>query len=155
MPARAVAVPGQVQAAGTTIDLPPGVSDGQVMAYPGRGSPGQGGAPPGSLLVKIAVEPDAQFKRLGSDLLLRKHVSFSDLCLGGTVVVQTLLGTRLRLRIPSGTQAGEVLSITGHGMPAPEGAGNLLVKVEPAIPRALSEEQQSLLARWRELEQTK
>jgi curved DNA-binding protein len=61
--------------------------------------------------------------------------------LGGEAEVATLDGQPLRLKIPAGTQGGQVLRLKGHGMPAvgrPEERGDLYVAVEVEIPRHLT-----------------
>jgi molecular chaperone DnaJ len=49
--------------------------------------------------------------------------------------------------IPPGTQPGSVLTLKGHGIPRLDGRGrgNLIVVVQVAVPKALSERARNLL----------
>ena len=54
------------------------------------------------------------------------------------------------LKVPAGTQPGTVLRVKGRGVPAGTGknakaAGDLLVKVEVAVPRSLDDRQRAAL----------
>ena len=62
-------------------------------------------------------------------------ISYTQAALGATIEVPTLDG-REELRIPAGTQSGEVFTLKGRGMPDPRhhGRGNLLVQVNVEVP---------------------
>jgi molecular chaperone DnaJ len=66
--------------------------------------------------------------------------------LGATVEVPTLSGPE-DLKIPAGTQPGDVFKLRGRGMPDPRyrGVGDLLVQVNLEIPKSLTERQEQLL----------
>ncbi len=123
------------------VRIPVGVADGQRVRVKGRGSPGQGGGPPGDLYVNVRVAPHRIFGRRGDDLTLRVPVTFSEATLGAEVRVPTLDGP-VTVRIPPGTPTGKVLRVRGRGMPkATGGAGDLLVTVEVVVPQSLSDQQ--------------
>ena len=58
------------------------------------------------------------------------------------------------LKVPAGTQSGQVLRMRGKGMPRLRGSGrgDQLVSVEVDVPRKLNAEQKELLERYGELE---
>jgi len=63
--------------------------------------------------------------------------------LGGEAQVPTISGA-VRLKIPEGTQNGQVFRLKGHGMPAvgkPDDRGDLYATVDVQLPRSLTEEQ--------------
>ena len=123
------------------VRIPVGVADGQRVRVKGKGTPGQGGGPPGDLYVNVHVAPHPLFGRRNDDLLLRVPVTFSEAALGAEVKVPTLDGA-VTVRIPPGTPNGKQLRVRGRGMPRPAGgAGDLLVTVEVMVPKDLSEEQ--------------
>jgi len=67
--------------------------------------------------------------------------------LGGEASVMTLTGKFLRLKIPEGTQNGQVFRLRGQGMPAvghPDERGDLFASVDLQVPRPLSPEQRQL-----------
>jgi len=135
------------------VTFPAGLDAGQRLRVPGQGLPGPGGSQPGDLYVEIDVEEDARFERDGADLVARANVSFGDAALGGEYDVPLLerdsdgSEKRLSVTIPPGTQPGSVLTLKGHGIPRLDGRGrgNLIVVVQVAVPKALSERARNLL----------
>ena len=134
------------------VTFPAGLDAGQRLRVPGQGLPGPGGSQPGDLYVEIDVEEDARFERDGADLVARANVSFGDAALGGEYDVPLLerdsdgSEKRLSVTIPPGTQPGSVLTLKGHGIPRLDGRGrgNLIVVVQVAVPKALSERARNL-----------
>ncbi|MCU0256623.1 MAG: J domain-containing protein [Vicinamibacterales bacterium] len=129
-----------------TVDvrIPAGVKDGARVRVAGEGDVGTGGAPSGDLYLHVQVLPHATFERKGQDLLAKLPVPVTTAVLGGQTSVTTIAGRTLRLRIPEGTQQGQVFRLRGHGMPIvgkPDQFGDLLASVEIVVPRTLSEEQ--------------
>lgn len=135
-----------------TVRVPAGVVDGQKVRLAGQGSAGQRGKPAGDLFVTVHVNPDTVFTRSGDDLKLTVPVSFAELVLGGAVTVPTL-DSKVRVRIPQGTQDGTTLRVRGHGVNKRSGAsGDLLVTVKAAVPSHLDEGAMSALRRYSEEE---
>ncbi len=74
--------------------------------------------------------------------------------LGATLPVQVLDGAVLDVRVPTGTQPGEVITVDHEGMPQlrrPERRGDLRVVVNVVIPRRLTAEQRERPAAARRL----
>ena len=129
------------------VRVPAGVYDGQRIRVKGRGSPGQGSGPPGDLYVVVRVGRHATFGRRGKNLTLTVAVSFPEAALGSTVTVPTL-DDKVTLRVPAGTSPGTVLRVRGRGVPAGKNGdkpGDLLVKVDVAVPKSLSDEERSAI----------
>ncbi len=64
--------------------------------------------------------------------------------LGGEAQVDTLSGKSLRLKIPPGTQNGQVFRLKGHGMPTvnhPDQTGDLYATVSVQVPKDLTPDQ--------------
>jgi len=118
--------------------VPAGVDDGQRIRLKGRGGPGRSGGPPGDLYVVVRVALHPLFGRKGHHLTLVAPVTFPEAALGADIVVPTLSSGPMTLRIPPGTRSGRTFRIKGKGVPAPKGAGDLLVTVEVAVPAKLS-----------------
>jgi molecular chaperone DnaJ len=138
-----------------TVRVPAGVEDGVQLRVPGEGEPGDAGAPPGDLLVEIRVRPHAFFRRDGRDVLCEVPVSFPRAALGGTVEVPTLDG-KTELKVPRGTQGGQVLRMRGLGMPdmyGRGGRGDQLVRIVVEVPRAPTRRQEELLRELDSLEE--
>ena len=121
-----------------TVRIPAGIEDGQLIRVPGQGSPGRDGGPPGDLYVTVRVGPHAVFGRQGPHLTLRVPVTFAEAALGADIRVPTLDGEPVTLRIPAGTPSGRTFRVRGKGVP---GRGDLLVTVDVAVPRRLSDAQ--------------
>ena len=125
--------------------IPAGVADGQTIRLKGRGSPGRNGGPAGDLLVTVHVAADGRFTRAGNDLRVRVKVPFTQAALGGDVLVPTLDGPDVTLRLKPGTQAGSRHRVRGKGVATKTGSGDLIVTVEVAIPMQLSDAQRAAI----------
>jgi molecular chaperone DnaJ len=133
------------------VRVPPGVKDGARIRLTGRGEPGPAGAPPGDLYVVVGVARHRMFGRKGNDLVLDLPITYAEAALGANVDVPTLDGV-VRLKIPAGTQSGQMFRIRGRGAPKKGGQGDLLVTVKVEVPKRLSREEKELLKRLQELE---
>jgi molecular chaperone DnaJ len=131
-----------------TVEVPAGISDGQRIRLSGRGHAGEAQAPPGDLYVLVGVKEDKRFVREGDDLITALDVPAPLAALGTTLEVPTLDG-RASIELPPGTQPGEVLTVSGQGMPALGRGrqGDLRVVVNVVIPRRLTDEQRELMER--------
>jgi molecular chaperone DnaJ len=121
--------------------IPPGVKDGQTIRLKGKGGPGRNGGPPGDLLVELRVMPHPRFGRSGNNLTITVPVTFSEAALGGDIEVPTLDGSTVTLRLRPGTQSGSRHRVSGRGVPAKKGPGDLIVSVEVVVPTELSEDE--------------
>jgi len=128
------------------VRIPAGVSDGSRVRVQGEGERG-GDAGHGDLYLRVKLRPHSGFERKGRDLYLKVRVTVPTAVLGGEVDVQTLAGKSLRLRIPAGTQNGQLLRLRSHGLPttAKDGEpGDLYATVDIGVPQAPSEEERRL-----------
>lgn len=84
----------------------------------------------GIVTVKLKAQPDQRFKVRGSDLRCDLRINFQRAQKGGTESVRGLTGNFLRVQIPAHIKAGEVIRISGEGLPKTRGGrGDLLVRV--------------------------
>ena len=128
------------------IAIPAGVEDGSTLRLIGRGEAPPRGGRPGNLYVILRVEPDERFERDGADLHTELVVSFPQLVLGDRLAVPTLDG-EAEIEIPAGTQPGETLALSGHGLPRLDGRGkgDVVVHLKLIVPSALSAEEEGYL----------
>ncbi len=135
------------------VTLPAGIDDGQSIRIPNQGEPGERGGPPGHLYVEVRVKPDPRFERRGFDLFTEAVVSYPTAVLGGKVTVPSLEGSQ-DVKVPAGTEPGEVLTVRGHGVPHlnGKGRGDLHAVVRLAIPKKVSRRQKKLLEQLRDEE---
>jgi curved DNA-binding protein len=126
--------------------IPPGIADGARVRAAGQGSPGRNGGVAGDLYVRVHVLPHPVFRREGDDVHARVPVPLDVALLGGEVDVPTLKGTRVRLRVPEGTQNGARLRLRGQGLPRlrGEGSGDLITEVDVRLPLPLTPEWRAL-----------
>ena len=136
------------------IQVPAGVHDGSQLRVPGEGEVGEPGAPRGDLYCVIRVEPHPFFEREGDDLLIRVPISYTQAALGAEIEVPTINGST-RVKVPRGTQSGQVLRLRGLGMPRLHGygRGNQLVQVVIETPTKLNGKQEALLRELARLEE--
>lgn len=116
------------------VRIPAGVEDGQTIRLAGRGTPGHNGGPAGDLYVTVDVDPHPEFGRLGDNLTLTVPVTYPEAVLGADIVVPTLDGSTVTVRIPPGTPAGRTLRVSGKGVPKPAKHGDLLITVDIDVP---------------------
>ncbi|HVV35363.1 MAG TPA: molecular chaperone DnaJ [Acidimicrobiales bacterium] len=128
------------------VRIPAGVTNGQRIRLKGRGGAGRNGGPAGDLYVTVRVGSHPLFGRTDRNLTVTVPVTFAEAALGTTVKVPTLTDP-VTVRIPSSTQSGAVLRVRGRGVPGEHNraAGDLLVTVQVAVPKDLSEEKQAAL----------
>jgi molecular chaperone DnaJ len=129
------------------VKIPAGVEDGNQLRLSGEGELGQNGGPRGNAYFVLSIKPHDLFVRDGDDLLLNLNLSFAQAALGDEIEIPTLEGTTLPLKIPAGTQSGQVMSVKGKGIARLRGSGrgDLLVQVQVVTPRNLSNEQKRLV----------
>ena len=135
------------------IQIPAGIDDQMRVRVPGEGEPSPNGGPRGDCYCFITVKEHSLFQREGQHLIIRVPISYSQATLGTKIQVPTLDGKH-DLKIPSGTQTGEVFKLRGRGMPSPRSrdVGDLLVQVNIEVPKVLSERQEELLRELAEQE---
>ena len=133
------------------IFVPKGVSEGELLKISGKGEASQFSGVPGDLYVKIRVHPDKKFHRQGSDLIIQLQVKFTVAVLGDSVELETLDGA-IKLKIPEGTESGDILKIRGKGVPMTRGygRGDLLVEIKVSTPRHLSRKAKEAVEKLKE-----
>jgi molecular chaperone DnaJ len=133
------------------IDIPAGVDNGSQLRLRGEGLQGEHGAQAGDLIVFIRVQDHAEFQRDDADIHAEMPVDFVTACLGGVEKVPTLHGDE-RIKIPSGSQPGDVLRLRGKGVPYLKGSGtgDHYVHVKLQVPKKLSRKQKKALEQFRE-----
>jgi len=127
------------------VRIPAGVDSGQKLRVSGKGGYAPGGGARGDLLLEIAIEADPLFSREGKDLFVSVRVPFSGLCLGASVDVPTLDGTK-RVKVPAGMAPGGKIRLKGYGVPLKgRTPGDLYAVVEVDVPKKLTEKQKTLI----------
>jgi molecular chaperone DnaJ len=144
---------GRVRARRTiTVDVPAGIEEGMRIRLSGQGEVGQGGGPAGDLYIEVHEAVHETFTRDGADLHCTVALPMTAAALGTDLVLTTLDGEE-KLEIRAGTQAGQVITMRGKGVPRLRSSarGDLLVHVEVRTPTRLDDEQARLLRELAEL----
>lgn len=135
------------------VHVPPGAEEGMALRVHGHGLPsGDARGAPGDLFVMVSSAPDERFVRDGADLWRTLSLPVVDAVLGTELKVPTLEDT-IQVKVPPGTQPGEILRLRGKGLPVFDSRrrGDLNLRIEVRIPETLSAEERELYTRLRNL----
>ena len=121
------------------------MDDGSQLRLAGEGEAGYGGT--GDLYIVVHIKKNPVFTRRGNDLYTIKNVLFTEASIGTKLDIKTIDGSVEKLKIPEGTQNGDVLKIRGKGMPALHGRtqGDLFVEIQLKTPKKISRKAKKLL----------
>lgn len=137
-----------------TVKIPAGVESGSRLKITGEGEQGPNGGTRGDLYVVIHVKKHDIFERHGNDIISLIDVSFPMACLGGEIEVPTINGSKAKMKIPPGTENGQVFRLKGNGIPylGSYGRGDQLVKINIRVPKKLTPRQKELLKEFSTLD---
>jgi molecular chaperone DnaJ len=133
------------------VKVPAGIDDGMRLRLEKEGEAGDREAPRGDLYVTVRVKKHEIFEREENNLFCQITISFIQAAMGATAEIPTLEENEV-LKIPAGTQPGEVFRLKGKGIKSLGGyrKGDLFVKVNVKIPEKLTKEQKALLQQFAE-----
>jgi len=134
------------------LKIPAGIADGSRLRSPRNGEAGIRGGPQGDLYVVVHLQEHKIFQREEDNLYCEVPIPFSLATLGGEVPVPTLEG-KANLKVPAGTQSGQMFKLRGKGLVHVNGRehGDLLVRVMVEVPTRLNAEQRAKLEEFAEL----
>lgn len=136
-----------------SVNIPAGVEDGTRIRLAGEGEAGLRGGPPGDLYIFLEVASHEFFQRDGADLHCRVPISMTSAALGGEFEVPAIDGSKVRVKVPAGTQTGRRFRLSGKGMPVlrAKQTGDMYVQVAVETPQNLTKRQRELLAEFEKL----
>lgn len=127
-----------------TAKIPPGIEDGEIVRLGGMGEAVPHGIS-GDLYVRIHVKAHNSIRKEGMHLTTEMPIKLTQALLGAEVSLQTLDGDII-LKIPDGSNNGDVLRVKGKGVPDGRGhRGDFLVRLLVNMPRKLSKEARKVL----------
>ncbi|MDP9004116.1 MAG: molecular chaperone DnaJ [Verrucomicrobiota bacterium] len=128
------------------LKIPAGISDGSRLRSTASGEAGIRGGPPGDLYVVIHVKEHEIFQREEDNLYCDVPISFPIAALGGEIAVPTLEG-KANLKVPAGTQSGQVFKLRGKGIMNVNARdrGDLVARLVVEVPTRLNGEQRAKL----------
>lgn len=129
------------------IDIPQGIRNNETIRIKGEGEAGILGASVGDLYVRIRIKPHPIFERKGDDLFTTLNLNFTEVALGTEKAIKTLDNKTLVIKIPAGTDAGEIFRLKGKGIKHfnSSGYGDLYVTIQVKTPKNLSKTARKLL----------
>lgn len=128
------------------LDIPAGVAEGMQLSVRGKGNAGAHNGIAGDLIILIEEEKNAQLERDGNNLIYNLFISIPQAALGCNVDVPCVGGT-INIKIPAGTQSGDIIRIKGKGLPEINSysKGELVVNVNVWTPKRLSKEEEQIM----------
>jgi len=135
------------------VKIPAGVDSGARLKLRGEGETPPTGGVPGDLYILIQVKEHPLFKRQDNTVICDIPISFPHAALGTEIEVPTLEG-KIKLKVPAGTQSGNVFRLRGKGIVSLNGGGrgDQLVRVMVETPRKLTARQRELLEEFARLD---
>lgn len=129
----------------TTIDLPCGIADGTRLRVPGGGDAPFIARDPynqtrnGDLIVRVHVQKDPVFERSKNNIIVKKDILMTTAALGGEIVVPTVDGQKIKLKVRPGVQSGRKLTVPEKGVPINRNMNNrgdmdVLLNVKTLVP---------------------
>jgi molecular chaperone DnaJ len=134
------------------LKIPPGIAEGSRLRSSGNGEAGIRGGAHGDLYVVIHVQEHPVFHREEDNLYCEVPIPFSLAAIGGEVPVPTLDG-KAHVKIPAGTQGGQMFKLRGKGIVNINGRdrGDLLARMIVEVPTRLNTEQKQKLKEFADL----
>ncbi|TVU47890.1 hypothetical protein EJB05_07506, partial [Eragrostis curvula] len=139
------------------VDIPGGIDDGSTIRVTGGGSVDKQRGVSGDLYIFVRVNEKQGIHREGLNLYSSFTIDYTEAILGTTVKVETIEGFK-DLRIPPGTQPGEILKFSQLGAPdikKPNVRGDHNFVINVKIPKSISDLERSLLKELAALKETK
>ncbi len=136
-----------------TVKIPAGVESGSRLKISGEGEQAPDEGTTGDLYVVIHIKKHPSFDRNGNDILSLVDVSFPIVCLGGEIEIPTIYGNKVKMKIPPGTENGQIFRLKGNGIPylGSYGKGDQLVKINIEVPKKITSRQKELLREFAKL----
>jgi molecular chaperone DnaJ len=134
------------------LKIPAGIADGSRLRSSGNGEAGIRGGPAGDLYVVIHIKEHPIFQREDDNLYCEVPISFTVAALGGEIPVPTLQG-KANLKVPAGTQSGQVFKLRGKGVANVNARdqGDLFARLLVEVPTRLNGEQRQKLEEFASL----
>jgi len=129
------------------VKVPPGAGTGTRIRLPGMGDAGRFGGPPGDLNVVVAAGAHPFFQRKGDNIHCSVPLTVIEAALGTKISVPTIDGPAT-VRIPPGSQSGQLLRMRGKGAPSllnSEVRGDQYVELRVVVPRVADERSKEIL----------
>ena len=128
-----------------SVNIPKGIEDNTQLRVSGEGE-AIGGGVAGDLYLYIHVSPHKYYVRDGIDLITEVGINIVQATLGADILIQTLDNKKVKMKIPAGTNSGQVFKLKGSGATHinRSGRGDLFVIVNIDVSAKLTSEEKRL-----------
>jgi molecular chaperone DnaJ len=129
------------------IKIPAGVESGSRLKVSGEGEAGPNGGPRGNLYVVTHIRHHPIFEREGNDLIVQVGIPVTTAILGGEIEIPTIDEKHVKMKIPPGTESGQIFRLKGKGMPymGGYGKGDQHVVIQVMIPKSVNRKAKDLI----------
>lgn len=132
-----------------SINIPAGINNGEMLRMNSMGEAVPGGQS-GDLYIKINVKPHSVYKREGFNLRTDIDIKLTEALLGTIYKLKLLEGNIIEVKIPEGTNHGDLLRIKEQGVPQGRNRGDIIIKVLVKMPNKLSHKAKEIILKLRE-----
>lgn len=125
------------------VNVPRGVQSGMQMRFPGHGDHTNKQLQPGDLYVEFKLKHHPDFVVDGINLVKHLKVNAVDAIIGKNITVHGLDSRVFDVKIPSGTQPGTMMAMSGQGLwdiNTPR-RGDLIIEIQIEIPKSITTQQ--------------
>lgn len=129
------------------VNIPAGIENDTKIRLVGEGESGIRGGQSGDLYVFISIAPHNLYSVNGVNTKRRLNINFLQAILGAELMITNIDGENLQVKIPEGTQSGEIIKLKNKGMPKVRSTvrGDLDLQIQVQIPKKLNKTQRDLL----------
>jgi molecular chaperone DnaJ len=128
------------------VPIPAGVNTGSRVRLAGKGHASLQGGTSGDLFIVTNVAEHPIFTRKGDNIYCTIPITIPEAALGAKIEVPTVSG-KAQLRIPPGTQTGQLFRLREKGAPSLRSntRGDQYVEVKIILPKIIDEDSKNLL----------
>lgn len=129
------------------VNIPAGVQHGAKIRLAGEGEAGIRNGRNGDLYIFVTIRPHNLFKREENTIHCDVPISFARAALGGEIEVPTIDGSKSIVKVPAGTQSGQILKLRSKGMSILRSSlrGDMYIHAIVETPTNLTDRQKELL----------
>lgn len=137
-----------------SIEVPPGIRNGEKIRLIGQGKQGINGGKNGDLLIKINIQNNKKFRLQGYDIYTDLKLQPWQAVLGTRTKVDTIDGSS-NVYVPQGIGSGEKIRIQGKGYKDGKGGrGDLIAETKIIVPKKPTDEELELYNKLKEISKT-
>ncbi len=134
-----------------TIEIEPGIDEGSVLLYRGKGNSISKDRPAGDLYVVLDVKKDNIFTKDGLNILIELPLPFTAAILGDTVDIPYFNKEKISIDIPPKTGNGDKIRLRGRGIKKSGYSGDLIATVRLIVPDRINRTQEKVLNEFHRL----